>query len=55
MKVAELIEMLEQLDQEKNIMVKDTAAGFREVADIENALGYQYIICTEKPKRGKGK
>lgn len=53
MTVTELIEMLQQLDNpdEKRIMVNDTAAGFRDIAGIEDALGYQYIIHTERPKR----
>jgi len=53
MKVAELIEILQQLDEEKNIVIDDTAAGFRDITNVEDALGYQYIIRTERPKKGK--
>lgn len=51
MKVHELIEILSKLDQNKKILTKDTAAGFRDVDHIEDSLGVNYILHTKKPKK----
>lgn len=53
MTVAELIEELQELDPNKRVLFSDTAAGYRDFKFIEKALGIQYIIYTQKPKRSK--
>lgn len=54
MKVYELIELLKELDDpNKEIMIRDTAAGNRDIDyNIENCLNVYYTLHTLK-KRGR--
>ncbi|WP_394900072.1 hypothetical protein [Clostridium butyricum] len=57
MTVRELIDILNEVrDQDAKIMVKDTAAGFRNIKNItetgDDEKVYNYIINTTKSKKG---
>jgi len=54
--VKDLIDFLNTIEkpEEATIMIKDTAAGYREFDFIEDDLNSdEYIIHTKKPKKGK--
>ena len=55
MTVAELIDRLQQSEnpEEKEILIKDTATGNRDIERIEDSLGVYYTIYTERHKTRK--
>jgi hypothetical protein len=57
MTVKELIEILKTLDdQDRKIVVRDTAAGHLDIDDdIEDVYGFYYILHPSPSKRSKGK
>ena len=56
MTVKELIEKLQLLENiNANIVLRDSAAGNREIEEIEDSLGIYYVIHGKPTKRKKGK
>ncbi len=48
MTVAELISILVTADQDKEILIRDTAAGFRPIKDVEDCINLYYAINSKK-------
>ncbi|MDR3585266.1 MAG: hypothetical protein P4L59_08085 [Desulfosporosinus sp.] len=56
MTVKELIKILQSLEnQNATIVLKDSAAGTREIKEIEDVFGFHYIMQPMPTKRKKGK